>query len=323
MQLNLIDILRYRRAHESSSEAEFINNYLIPQINHLGYKPSMDGAGNIWVEVEKKDKAPYLFVAHIDTCHRAEGMSDPIVEQAIIKVNPKDVDSGCLGADDGVGIYCNLRMIKAGVVGTYLFTRGEECGGIGAEFIAKHTPHKLEGFKLCVEVDRGSTDEIIYSQSYGECASLSFAVDLADQLGMGHRPSDGGVYTDNAEFGDIIPESVNISAGYANQHTLKETVNTIYVEQLILRLIEVDWGSLTIEREPGEYGSYGYGNWNYAGYKGFNDNPYDEFETLLSYVEAHPSRVAHFLDVLGVDVYEIEREWNENEESYELAVGMR
>ena len=245
-------------------------------------------------------------------------MSSPIEKDGIISVNPIDIKTCCLGADDGVGIYSNLRMMEAGVKGTYLFTRGEECGGIGAEYIAKHTPNKLEGFLMCVEVDRAGTDEVIISQSYGDCASVEFGQQLSDMLGMGHSPSTGGVYTDNAEFGDIIPESVNISAGYECQHTLKETVNTIYVESLITKLIAVDWNALVIVRDAGDYGYLGGTGWWDRPITSSYDYMPDNYEKLLEYVELHPSRVANYLEAIGVDVYEMEKEWVEDD----LAVGM-
>ena len=321
--MKLLDILKYTRCHGSSTEAMFINNFLIPKINNLGYQPSMDGVGNIWVEVAPKGEAPYLFVAHIDTCHRGEGLIKPIVEGNMIRMNPKDVDKACLGADDGVGIYANLKMIEAGIPATYLFTRGEEKGGIGAQFIADKTPHKLEGFLMSVEVDRAGTDEIIVSQAGGGCASESFGDKLGELLGMGHKSSHLGVYTDVAEFGDSIPENVNIAAGYWRQHTVKETVDTDYVDRLVEKLIQVDWSSLPIKRNKGDYwfpDSY-YGGSVYS-------SPTDKWEDLLDYVHQYPDKVANFLMSVGVDEYEIEQEWSDDVgdtdsiESVELRHGM-
>ena len=316
MNLQLIDILRYTRQHESKTEALFINNYLLPKLNAMGLEPTMDLEGNIWASNSPKAVSPYLFVAHIDTCHREEGMCEPLVKDGIISVSPDDISKHCLGADDGVGIYANLRMIEAGVLGTYLFTRGEECGGIGASFIAKHTPEMLDGFLMSVEVDRAGTDEVICSQSYGECASETFSNMLGLAIGMGHKASHEGVYTDVSEFASIIPENVNLSAGYKWQHGPREYVDVDYVEKLILRLIAVDWSLLGIDRVPGDYGTQD--SW-YEGYASFDT----EYEDLCDYVIDNPSKVANFLDSLGVDKYEIEKEWGDTEMDIEpLAVGM-
>ena len=98
MNISLLEILRYTRKHESVTEALFINSYLIPMIAELGYTPEMDGAGNIWATVEDKLTAPYLFVAHIDTCHQREGMIEPKVVGDIVSLDKADVMHGCLGA---------------------------------------------------------------------------------------------------------------------------------------------------------------------------------------------------------------------------------
>lgn len=323
--MNLLDILIYTRKHESKGEALFINNYLVPKLNELGYKPSMDGCGNVWVETATKEEAPFLFVAHIDTCHQKdEGFLKPIVKNNIVRMNPADINHGCLGADDGVGIYCNLRMIEAGVKGTFLFTRGEEKGGVGATYISKSTPEKLEGFLMSVEVDRAGTDEIIVSQCYGDCASEAYAADLGNALGMGHSASYMGVYTDVSEFADIIPENVNIAAGYEGQHTVKETVNLTYVEALVEKLIAVDWGSLSIVRTPGDFGDSNTGWWDWQ-----RGNTTSDFDRLNDYVQSYPEKVAFFLESLSVDVYEIEAEWEKGYEGFDnyfddeqLAVGM-
>lgn len=318
--LKLIDILRYTRRHESVTEALFINTYLLPTIGEMGYEAEMDLEGNVWVETGSKKDFPHLFVAHIDTCHQQEGMIEPeVVGGHTYKLAKADVMKGCLGADDGVGIYANLRMMEAGVQGTYLFTRGEEKGGVGASFIAKATPDKLEGFLMSIEVDRAGTDEIIASQSYGECASESFCNELGLAIGMGQTASHMGVYTDVSEFADIIPENVNIAAGYERQHTCKETVNFVYVESLVERLIKVDYSLLHVKRTPGDYGVQDTGWWNY---RQANASDYDK---LITYVTDYPERVANYLEALGIEEWEMDREWGNTIDSPtedDLAVGM-
>lgn len=313
--IRLIDILKYTRKHGGATEALFINNYLIPKLNELGVVPEMDAIGNIWASTAHKEHAPFLFVAHIDTCHQREGIIRPKFDGGFLSLDKADVMHGCLGADDGVGIYCNLKMIEAGVLGTYLFTRGEEKGGIGATYIAHNEPHRLEGFLMSIEVDRAGTDEIIIEQAGGKCASSQFAKALADQIGMNHRPSYEGVYTDVAEFTSIIPENVNISAGYYSQHTYRERVDVNYVNKIVDKLINVDYNKLPICRDVADSGANDrYGWW---------DRPMVG-DSLLEYVEDNPDRVAYFLEQMGVDIYEIESmyELDDSDEDM-LAVGMQ
>jgi hypothetical protein len=110
-----------------------------------------------------------------------------------------------------------------------------------------------------------------------------------------------GVYTDVSEFADNIPENVNIAAGYYRQHTLKETVDTKYVDLIVERMIAMDWTKLPIKRNKGDY-SFPAQSWaNYA--------PAATWEDMLDYVQQYPEKVANYLFNVGVDEYEVEQEW--------------
>jgi putative aminopeptidase FrvX len=51
-----------------------------------------------------------------------------------------------LGADDGAGCAMLMHLIHSGVPAYYIFTVGEEKGGIGATWLAKHKPDLLKQF---------------------------------------------------------------------------------------------------------------------------------------------------------------------------------
>ena len=51
---------------------------------------------------------------------------------------------------------------------------------------------------------------------------------------MKYKKDEGGVYTDSAEFTDIIPECTNISVGYYKEHTVNETQDIQYNFQLAI-----------------------------------------------------------------------------------------
>jgi hypothetical protein len=61
---------------------------------------------------------------------------------------------------------------------------------------------------------------------------------------MGHVLDDTGIYTDTAEFFHLVPNCTNISVGYQNEHTKKETLNKMYIEALRDSLIAADWTQL-------------------------------------------------------------------------------
>jgi hypothetical protein len=58
------------------------------------------------------------------------------------------------------------------------------------------------------------------------------------------------VYTDTAEFVDIIPECTNISVGYNSEHSQQESLNIVHFELLATAVLRVEWDKLPTERDP-------------------------------------------------------------------------
>jgi hypothetical protein len=240
------EMLRYRRPARSNSEQEFIARYIdtIPNIY-------ADKYGNRLLVLEG---SKILISCHTDTVHRSGGKQRvQISPQGIASLDPSEKQSNCLGADDTAGVYAALRMIDAGVKASFIFHRDEEKGGIGSAWLAREYPEWLEQFNVCLALDRRGTQDIIIEQNWGKCASDEFALGLADQLAMGHHAADG-IFTDSANYVDLIAECSNISVGYQNEHTPKETLDLEYLDRVIERLIAVDWESIPVVRKPGDNG---------------------------------------------------------------------
>lgn len=163
-----------------------------------------------------------------------------------------EVASHCLGADDTAGVYAALRMIEAKVPVSFVFHRDEEIGGRGSAWVAREYAGWLSNtFDRCVALDRRGTKDVIISQWGDQCCSFDFAVVLGRELGMGHKPA-AGIFTDSANYMEVIPECSNISVGYMNEHTPQETLDIKYLETLIERLCEIEWDKLPTERDPYE-----------------------------------------------------------------------
>jgi hypothetical protein len=87
---------------------------------------------------------------------------------------------------------------------------------------------------------------------------------------------DTGVYTDTAEFTDIIPECTNISVGYAREHTQEESLDLVYYQNLAVSILSVDWDALPVERDPSvvePLHDYTTGNW-WQSYKTYTGTHY-------------------------------------------------
>ena len=201
---------------------------------------SIDASGNLWIVTDPTSKT--LFQAHLDSVHRRDG------KQAIIWTTASESiistpDGYCLGADDGAGCAILAHLISHNVPGTYCFTQGEECGGIGGKWIKTNLPKKLKYFNRCIAFDRKGKTDICGAQSCGNCASELFVKTLSDKLGMQHSWARGS-YTDNAEYRGVITEIVNISVGYEAAHTKYETLDYAYLNRLADRLLTIDWETL-------------------------------------------------------------------------------
>ena len=258
----LLTILSWPRKHNSASELGF-KNWLGAWLSTQGETTlHAEGALSVTVPGPLGTASTTLFSCHTDTIDPSIACpSDPLARKTLTYDSDfglialhKDSVGDSLGADDGAGVWLMLRMIEAGVAGTYLFHRGEECGGISAKAIAAEEENWLGQFQACIAFDRPRTDEVITHQGGLRCASHAFASSLCDQLnahGFDYAPSSEGVYTDNKEYCSLIAECVNLGVGYEDQHGRSETQDYAHLDALRAACLAINWAGLLIEREPG------------------------------------------------------------------------
>jgi len=207
----------------------------------------VDGCGNIHVDL-RFGTSKSLFVAHVDTVHRAGG------KNKVIKTEKQWSACGApLGADDGAGVATLMHMIAHKIPGYYIFTQGEEVGGVGAGWLAHHKTDLLKQFSRAVAFDRRMTYSVITHQGGSCCASEEFANKLSDEFnnrGMLFAPDDTGVYTDTAEFTQFIPECTNVSIGYDAEHSERETLDIEHFTEMLSAVLKVKWEELPTVRDP-------------------------------------------------------------------------
>lgn len=212
-----------------------------------------DNQCNLHIDNRKTKKNKTLFVAHVDTVHRTQGSNN--VEKSATFWRAADKGQ-CLGADDGAGVALLMHMIHNDVPGYYIFTQGEECGGIGAKHIADSFPKLLSQFDRAIAFDRKDVCDVVTYQGFSRCCSDAFAAALGSALNdtapdqLMYMPCDGGVYTDTAEFTHVIPECTNVSVGYDGAHGDKESLDMVHYHQLARAVIAIDWDGLPTERDP-------------------------------------------------------------------------
>jgi hypothetical protein len=226
-----------------------------------------DKADNYIVEVGTGSET--LFAAHVDTVCTERMKTKVVCHHGMIFSKRKRCP---IGADDKAGVLCLTAMIHANVPGVYVFHAGEECGGVGASHIAETMD--LTRFKRAIEFDRRGKNSVITRMSWSSTCSAGFANTLCGRLGMGFQPDPTGIFTDVANYIEMIPEVTNISVGYQNNHRETETLDAGWlILKLIPKLCQIDWESLPVERDPAEAmrwrpGLYDY----YCGYHGICDD---------------------------------------------------
>jgi len=228
--------LRYARPHKSQAIETLMVK--LESIAPIGARISRDQQNNLWIDT-RQAATMTMFMAHLDTVASLPGSIPLFMSQdGIIETDGKNV----LGADDGAGVALIASLMESGVPALYLFSQKEESGGDGGRFAAT-LRDKFYGIERLISFDRKGTTSICGEQMAGTLASRDFVHELAYRLGMGHQ-WDCGTYTDNSEFQDLIPEIVNVSIGYANNHGPMETLDYGYFLKLREACLTLDWETL-------------------------------------------------------------------------------
>jgi hypothetical protein len=257
----LSTILSTKRAHTSVGDTNF-RLWLHATLKSMGHTPQAFPEGCLVVTTDEKSDT--LFSCHIDTCHGVQE-SDGTPQQLAYDPGFGDLflsdksKSGCLGADDGAGIYILLKLIAAKVPGSYIFHTGEERGGIGAYAVLSKKREWLDQFSRAVAFDRavqrGESPEVIVTQGGLACASAESGLALCKALDAGgifEKPwvvSHRGSFTDTKVYCTVIPECFNVGVFYAAQHTPNEWLSVAGLEQLLQAVLKIKWDDLPVKRD--------------------------------------------------------------------------
>ncbi len=212
---------------------------------------TVDAYGNIHVTIARVhgDASRVVWSSHTDTVHTRSGAQNIAVGDRWISL--ADKRSNCLGADDTVGVWIMREMILARVPGHYVFHYGEEHGGIGSSDVVREEPQRYADALFAIAFDRRGRRDVITHQAGRRTASDAFAKSLAKALRpvARYRPSSHGIYTDTAEYAELIPECTNVSVGYRDEHTRFESVHYWHAIALCSRMRTFDESVLVCARD--------------------------------------------------------------------------
>jgi hypothetical protein len=284
---NFAAMITYRRPAYGKTEREFRERFIAP----LGTRE--DKVGNMILRI---GDAPVLWSCHTDTQHRQEGQQVVAVDgQGTMYL--KDPLSSCLGADDAAGVWLMREMIRAKREGLYIFHAAEEMGGVGSSWIASNTPELLAGIDFAIALDRKGTNSIITHQGGERCCSDAFARSLGRGLimgiGPGMVPDDTGLFTDTANYVDLVPECTNLSVGYEHEHSRAETIDLHHLVAIRNALLNLNIDNLVCEREAGE-----------SDYLDYPANDHHLYDLVVQY----PDLAAELLEAYGVTKEDFEAE---------------
>ncbi len=261
----LCRMMTYKRKAGSLSERKFISKYIKPL---PGAK--QDEYGNWLVRV---GDSAIMYSCHTDSVHSEDGKQQLKLTANILSLAA--ARHKCLGADDAAGVWIMREMVLAKKPGLYVFHRDEESGGKGSTFIAEQAPETVDGIKAAIAFDRRGRSDVITHQAGGRCASDAFGDSLAMQLGGSYRKSSGGIFTDTANYTDLIGECTNISVGYDHEHTAGETLDIDHIQKVRHAMLNLDESKLVFARKPGEIDP----TWRstyYGGYSSYDRDDYSD-----------------------------------------------
>lgn len=190
-----------------------------------------------------------LFACHIDTVGSSVAEVRPRYHKGMLTCGNQN--AYCLGADDRAGILCLTALLDANVPGYYIFHSGEERGAKGAVWLNERTD--LTYFDRAIEFDRKATTSIITHMLSDRVCSDRFCSALADELGLGYKADPTGAFTDVVKYKKQIAEVTNLSVGYYNEHSSKESLDVDWlIKQFIPAIQRVRWEELPAVRDPVE-----------------------------------------------------------------------
>lgn len=217
MKVKLIDMLQKTQ--------EQLLNYTVCRLEERGYARKIIKTKDY---VFAQGTIPVLLVAHLDTVHRElpEVYYDREKE---VMWSPQGI-----GGDDRCGVYAILKICEH-LKPCVLFTTDEETGGQGASKFVKEINKKIiKKINFIIEIDRRGYNEAVFY----DCGNEDFQKMILS-YGFDERL---GTFSDISILSPAFDiASVNLSAGYFNEHTTNEMIrfdylmHTVYnVERILL-----------------------------------------------------------------------------------------
>lgn len=302
--MNIIELLKYNQNELGNKIKEIVSNY-----RDFYSIISIDGGG---ILVTPKGSKNYpLICSHLDTINdqRKEKETPKIVIQGDYISLASDSPCSCLGGDDRCGVFIALELIKARLPYAFGFFYDEEVGGVGSSYMLQYLTDNITAF---IGLDRRGADQAaIYGYDNSELMSLFER--------RGYFKAKGS-FTDASNLARIYSKGVaciNLSVGYYNEHTPKETINITAMNRTLTILKDMVDGltskpflieNFMIYNELYQSKLYYYGDddlYNYYGDDGlYNYYDDDDSEALEQwYIEGYNKAMEQGYEIAKAEFY--------------------
>lgn len=210
----------------ASGKESKIRQYVLNNVSPYVDRITVDHYGNILAEKRFGAGPTVLINAHLDTVEA--------IDESRIIIKEKNVwtsSEGILGADDRAGINVIISILKSLKPNEFkgklkvIFTVEEEIGLVGASEVSETF---LWDVDMAFVIDRRGTNDIVSHNFSQEFCSREFGHSLeriARNSDLGNWKAVRGGSSDTAIWASKGIQSVNLSAGYLNEHSNLEQVD--------------------------------------------------------------------------------------------------
>lgn len=279
LKTQLIELLNI---HGISGQEKPVRDYLIGELAKLVDKMHVDEEGNLLAEkkVGTGVGATIVLSAHMDTVRNVYKDRKVIEDNGVLFSN-----KGALGADDRAGIAIILAVLRnvstTSFSGTIkiAFSVAEEIGCVGASHI---DPQFYSDADLAIVVDRRGNRDIVVGCSNAFCSDSvgMFLEDVSKMCDMDWECVEGGV-SDAMVFSKNGINSVNLSAGYRNEHSDKEWVSLNDMKDTMMLIMQT---LAVINQFYGTFEQVGRENkWIKSYDKYIDNNKYNKYSSVSYY----------------------------------------
>lgn len=224
-------------SHDCEAQAEHMAGLL----RAAGATVTRDEYGNVLAVKGDPATSPVpCIAAHLDTVHQitGEGILPVEVRGSVLGILPKSLEQCGIGGDDKCGLYAALHCLRALPACRVALLVDEEVGCIGASQVDLAF---FANAAFVIEADRRGGGDFVTAIAGTPLGSAAWLETVAPiYKARGFKPV-AGAMTDIQELRDrgVGVSVANMSAGYHNPHTDRETINLRELANTVSLMLDI------------------------------------------------------------------------------------